>query len=185
MDFILIFPWNYDPFGIISEIRLKHNISPYAHVPKPEIENFINQTDWQENTLLETKEQPSPTNISHTSTPHVQKEKRSKKEASPSVTKVSVEDFQFYRKRPKTSHTPDMFREGETQSTIVMEGPHSSTFSSIQHIVSASSSKKQADTTFSAESSHEPTGSIIFDKYKMIKQRNELLNSSTYAQFWK
>jgi hypothetical protein len=154
-------------------------------VPNPEIEKFMNQTDWQENTLLETEEQPSPANISHTSTPQVTTEKRARKEVSPSVTEVSAEDFQVYRKRTKTSHTPDRFREGETQSTIVMEGPHSSTFSGSQHIVSTSSSKKQADTTLSAESSQEPTRSSIFDKYKMIKQKNELLNNNTYAQFWK
>jgi hypothetical protein len=51
--------------------------------------------------------------------------------------------------------------------------------------VSTSSSKKQEDTTLSVESSQEPTGLSIFDKYKMIKQRNELLTSNTYAQFWK
>jgi hypothetical protein len=130
--------------------------------------------------LLETKQYPSPANISHTSTPQVQTKKRARKEVSPLVTKVSNEYFQVYRKRKKTSHTPDMFREGETQSTIVMEGPHSSTFSGKQHIVSTSSSKKQVDTTLSVESSHEPTRSSIFYKYKMIKQRNEILNRSTY-----
>jgi hypothetical protein len=46
MDFSLNFPWNYDPFGIISKIRLKQKTSPYAHVPKPEIEKFMNHTDW-------------------------------------------------------------------------------------------------------------------------------------------
>ena len=35
------------------------------------------------------------------------------------------------------------------------------------------------------KSSHKQTRSNIFDKYKQIKQRNELLNRSTYAQFWK
>jgi hypothetical protein len=98
---------------------------------------------------------------------------------------VSSEDFQVYRKRDKTSHTPDLLKEGEMQSTIVMEGPHSSTFSGSQFIVSTSSSKKQTDTTLSAKSSHEPTGSNIFDKYKQIKQRNELLNNNTYAQLSK
>jgi len=98
---------------------------------------------------------------------------------------VSAKDFQVYRKRTKTSHTPDMLREEETQSTIVMEGPHSLIFFGSQHIVSTSSSKKKAYTILSVESSQEPTRLSIFDKYKMIKQRNELLTSSTYAQFWK
>jgi hypothetical protein len=45
------FPWHHDPCDIIAETRLKNNISPYAHVPKPEIEKFMNQTEWEENTL--------------------------------------------------------------------------------------------------------------------------------------
>ena len=36
------FPWHYDPCGIIVETRLKNKISPYAHVPKPKIEKFMN-----------------------------------------------------------------------------------------------------------------------------------------------
>jgi hypothetical protein len=44
MKFSLIFPWHYDPCGIIAETRLKNRISPYAHVPRPEIEKFMNQT---------------------------------------------------------------------------------------------------------------------------------------------
>jgi len=71
MNFGISFPWHYDPCVIIVETMLKNKISPYAHVPKLEIEKFKNQTEWQENTLLETTEQPSPTNISHTNTPYV------------------------------------------------------------------------------------------------------------------
>ena len=55
MNFILSFPWHYDPYGIIVETRPKNKISPYAHVPKPEIENFMNQTEWKQNTLLDTE----------------------------------------------------------------------------------------------------------------------------------
>jgi len=79
MNFSLRFRWHYDPSGIIAETRLKNKISPYAHVPKLEIENFMNQIEWQENTLLDTKKQPSPSNISHTITPQVQAEKTAKK----------------------------------------------------------------------------------------------------------
>jgi hypothetical protein len=43
----------------------------------PEIEKLMNQIDWQENTLLEREEQPSPANISHTNTPQVKIEKKS------------------------------------------------------------------------------------------------------------
>jgi hypothetical protein len=42
MKFSQSFPWHYDPYGIIAKTRLKNNISPYAHVPKPEFEKFVN-----------------------------------------------------------------------------------------------------------------------------------------------
>jgi hypothetical protein len=45
----------------------------------PEIEKFMNQTDWKEDTFLETEEQHSPANISHTNTPQVKLEKRDRK----------------------------------------------------------------------------------------------------------
>jgi hypothetical protein len=44
MNFGLRFPWNYDPYGLIEETKLKKKIFPYAHVPNPEIENFMNHT---------------------------------------------------------------------------------------------------------------------------------------------
>jgi hypothetical protein len=73
------------------------------------------------------------------------------------------------------------------QSTIVLEGPHSSDYSDIHFIVSTSSptSQRHQDTTLTVESTHGKTDSNIFDKYKQIKQRNELLNNNNYAQFWK
>jgi hypothetical protein len=73
------------------------------------------------------------------------------------------------------------------QSTIVMEGPHSSAYLYSQFIVSTSSptSQRKTYTTPTTKSTHGKTESNIFDKYKQIKQRNELLNNSTYAQFWK
>ena len=51
--------------------------------------------------------------------------------------------------------------------------------------MSTSSSKKQIDTTLSAKSSQEPPGLNIFEKYNLIKEKNELLTNNTYAQFWK
>jgi len=103
----------------------------------------MNQTEWKENTLLEIEEQPPHVNISHTNTPQVKIYIYiSRKKVSPSVTEVSTEYFQVYRKRDKTGHTLELLKEVETQSTIVMEGPHSSKFSCTQHIVSTPSSKK-------------------------------------------
>jgi hypothetical protein len=107
------------------------------------------------------------------------------KEVSPSVTEVSAEDFQVYRKRPKTSHTPDRSGGEETQSTTLMEGEHSTFSLGSQQMMSTSSSKKQTDTTLTTKFVQEPTRLNIFEKYNLIKKKNEMLTNSTYAQFWK
>ena len=57
MKFDIIFLWQYDPCGIISEMRVKNKNIPYVHSPKPEIKKFTNKTEWEENTLEETEEQ--------------------------------------------------------------------------------------------------------------------------------
>jgi hypothetical protein len=120
MRFTLSSNWRYDPFGVISELKIKQRSTPYVHTQKPEVEKYMNQIEWQENTLLETKEKHAPITASHTNTPQNQVEKISRKEFSPSVTEVSAKDFQVYRKRAKTSHTPNFLKEGEMQSIIVL-----------------------------------------------------------------
>jgi len=119
----------------------------------------MNQTEWQENTLLEIEEQPAPITSSHTNTPQNKVDNRSIKKVSPSVTEVSAGDFQVYRKRTKTSHAPDFLKEGEMKSAIVLEGPHYSTYSECQFIVSTSSpaSQRHPDTTLIAKSNHGKT----------------------------
>ena len=34
------FLWNYDPYGIISKMKVKCKLTPYIHDKKPEIEEF-------------------------------------------------------------------------------------------------------------------------------------------------
>ena len=51
MKFPTSFVWHYDPYGIISDMRLKNKTGPYAHEPRPEIEKFANQTEWEPDTL--------------------------------------------------------------------------------------------------------------------------------------
>jgi hypothetical protein len=53
MKFLMSFPWNYDPYGIISDMRVKNKNIPYVYVSKPEIEKFSNQIVWEPNTLVE------------------------------------------------------------------------------------------------------------------------------------
>jgi hypothetical protein len=153
-------------------------------VPKPEIERYMNQIEWEENTLTNI-EHHSPAIISQIVTPQVPVEKRPRKEVSPSVTEVLVEEFQVYRKRPKTSHTTDRSKGDEIQSTTVMEGQHSPLFSGNQKMMSTSSSKKQTNTTLTTKSSQESAKLNIFEKYNLIKKKNETLINNTYAQFWK
>jgi hypothetical protein len=42
MKFLTSFTWNYDPYEIISEMRVKNKNAPYAHESKPEVEKFSN-----------------------------------------------------------------------------------------------------------------------------------------------
>lgn len=56
MNFPLSFTWSYDPFGIISKLRVKQKETPYVSTPRPEIEKYMNQHIWVENTLQEAKE---------------------------------------------------------------------------------------------------------------------------------
>ena len=48
------FPWNYDPQGILSSLRVKFKLTSFIHELKPEIKKFSNQAEWVENTLTDT-----------------------------------------------------------------------------------------------------------------------------------
>ena len=50
------FTWSYDPFGIISALRVKLKATPYNHTPRPELEKFMNQEQWSKGTLTESDE---------------------------------------------------------------------------------------------------------------------------------
>jgi hypothetical protein len=125
MKFITIFIWHYDLTGIIVEMRSKNKSSSYAHILKPEIEKYVNQTEWEANTLVDIEQQEAPSvSFSQTNTPQIQKEKRPRKDSSPSITKVSIEEFQASRKRPKTTHAIHKSGEDESHSTQVFEEEH-------------------------------------------------------------
>jgi hypothetical protein len=47
MKFPTSFTWCYDPYGIILDMRVRNKNAPYAHEPRPEIERFSNQTEWE------------------------------------------------------------------------------------------------------------------------------------------
>jgi hypothetical protein len=64
MKFFVSFAWHYDLCGIISEMRVKNKNIPYIHTSRPEIEKFVNQTEWEPNTLVEI-EQRTFQSLSH------------------------------------------------------------------------------------------------------------------------
>jgi hypothetical protein len=69
MNFFVCFIWHYDPCGIISEMRIKNKNVPYVHTPKPEIEKFANQTEWEMNTLVKIEQKDPFVIISQMTTP--------------------------------------------------------------------------------------------------------------------
>jgi hypothetical protein len=93
MKFSTSFLWQYDSCGITTEMMSKNKSSPYVHEPKPEIEKFMNQIEWGVNTLEEVEQRYPLVIISQTTTLQIHKEKRPKKDDSPSITEVSAEDF--------------------------------------------------------------------------------------------
>jgi hypothetical protein len=52
-------------------------------------------------------------------------------------------------------------------------------------MMSTSSSKKQTYTTLTSQPSQGSVNLNIFDKYDLIKKKNEMLTNNTYAQLWK
>ena len=57
MKFSPSFTWYYDPFGVISKLRVENKSTSYFHTPRPEIEKYMNQLEWTEGTLQEAEEQ--------------------------------------------------------------------------------------------------------------------------------
>jgi hypothetical protein len=146
MKFFVSFIWHYDLCGIISEMRIKNKNVPYVHTPKPKIEKFMNQTEWESNTLVEIEQQYPSVIVSQTTTPQVPKEKRPRKDTSPSITEFSAEDFQLHTKRTKTSLTPDTAGEKEFQSTATMKDDRSLLITSSKQIMSILVHKKPMST---------------------------------------
>jgi hypothetical protein len=191
MKFMTSFPWHYDPHGIISEMRVKNKNAPYVHEPRPEIEKYANQTEWEPDTLEDVEpvvreEQQGPsTSALPATTPQVLKEKRPRQESSPPVTEVSTEEFQIHSKKPKTVSTVGTTVEATTLiTTVTTTGAKqfTSSFGSSQHKeVTVKSRDSPLDTP--------PSGTGpqlgIFEKYDLIKKRNQSLTSSAYAQFQK
>ena len=140
MQFELSFTWSYDPMGIISKLRVEQKTTPYAHTPRSEIEYYMNQEEWQENTLQEAEEKVFISKTSHTPIPHEKHAKRTRESASPSVLEFPKIEFIMYKKKKKKNPLEEPFQEESSheQTTLVLAGPHVATFPWIEEIFSSS-----------------------------------------------
>jgi hypothetical protein len=191
MKFPTSFAWHYDPYGIISEMRVRNKTAPYAHEPRPEIEKFANKTEWEPDTLEDVEpvvrmEQQGPsTSALPATTPQALKEKRPRQESSPPVTEVSTEEFQIHSKKLKTISTSSTTAEATTLTTTVTttgakQFPSSFGSSQLKEVV-----VKSTDSPLDNSPSKTGPNLGIFEKYDLIKKRNQSLTSSAYAQFQK
>jgi hypothetical protein len=185
MKFFMSFPWHYDLCGIISEMRVKKKSIPYVHESRPEIEKFSNQTSWEPNTLVDLEQQDPLATVSQTTTPQVPKEKRPRQDMSLPVTEVSSEEFQLHTKRSKTFPALDPTGEKEVLSTTVTKVDRPPLSASLQHIITSALPKKSTDTPSTTQPGKVGPKLSIFEKYDLIKKRNQTLINSTCTQFWK
>jgi hypothetical protein len=193
MKFLTSFTWQYDPCGIISEMRVKNKNAPYAHEPRPEIERFANLTEWEPDTLVDVEptvgmeRQVPSTSAPPTATPQNPKEKRPRQESSSPVTEVSSEEFKMHAKKPRTVPTTGTTVEQEiTTTTVATTGvkPASLPFGSSQH-KEVAKALKSTDSPTDAPPSKTGPKLGMFEKYDLIKKKNQTLTTSTYAQFQK
>lgn len=99
------FTWFYDTLGHISKMRIEKKYTPYSHTPRPEIEQYKNQTLWVENTVQEEEEKNVQSTVSQTQTPQEKTEKRTR-ERSPE-TDNPAKEFLIYRNKQKTLSNPE------------------------------------------------------------------------------
>jgi len=122
-----------------------------------------------------------------TTTPQVPKEKRPRQESSSPLTEVSSEEFKMHTKKPKTVSTPGATVEQEfTATTVTTTGvkPVTLPFSSIHH-KGITTTLKTTDSPLDTPPSKTGPKLGMFEKYDLIKKKNQTLTSSTYAQFQK
>jgi hypothetical protein len=193
MKFPISFTWRYDPYGIISEMRVTNKNAPYAHEPRPEIERFANQTEWEPDTLVDVgptigmEKQVASTSALPTATPQNPKEKRPRQESSSPVTEVSSKEFNMHAKRPRTVPMAGTTVEQEiTTTTVASPGvkPISIPFSSSHH-TEIEKASKTTDSPLDTPASKTGPKLGIFEKYDLIKKRNQTLTNNAYAHFQK
>ena len=104
--------------------------TPYTHTPRPEIKQYMNKYQWDENILQETQENILSTTTSQTPVPQEKHDKVPREEESYLVTEIESKHFLIYTKSlPKKNPPPVFMQDEEGNITIVMIGKHVSTTS--------------------------------------------------------
>jgi hypothetical protein len=135
--------------------------------------------------LVEVQQQDPPATVSQTATPQVPKEKRPRQDLSPLVMEVSSEEFQLHTKRPKTSSVPRPTGEKEGLPTTVTKSVIPPFGSSLHKAITSAVTEKSIDPPLTTQPGKGGRKLSIFEKYELIKKKNQTLTSSTCAQFWK
>lgn len=73
--------------------------TPYNHTPRPEIEKFRNQEQWEENTLQEEEEHVLPPSTLQTPISQTKHDKRPREGSSSSV--IGEKEFIHYQKKSR------------------------------------------------------------------------------------
>jgi hypothetical protein len=123
--------------------------------------------------------------MSQTTMPQVPKEKRPRQELYPLVTEVSSEEFHLHTKRPKIIPTPGPTGEKEAPSTKMTKVDRPPFSSSLHKVITLALLEKSTDSPLTTQPDKVGPKLSIFEKYELIKKRNQTLTSSTCAQFWK
>jgi len=171
MNFPLSFTWSYDPFGVISKLRVEQKATPYVHTQRPEIEKYMKQHTWVENTLQEIEEQILSKIALETPIPKEKTDKRPRHDDSPSVTEVSAKEFKIYTKKIKTGSKIEFPPPEDTTGSIVFSGFQTFKLDSGTTESPSSSSTKEILVTIpqTPKSSIEQRRLDIFQRYKDIK----------------
>jgi hypothetical protein len=96
---------------------------------------------------------------------------------------VSSEEFQLHTKRPKTVIVPSPTREIEIQPTTVVKLVIPPFEMVIHKEITPVVPKKSSSSPLDTQPSKTGPKLSIFEKYEMIKKKNQTLTTSTYAQF--
>ena len=98
---------------------------------------------------------------------------------------MSSEEFQLHTKRPKTTTVPSPTAKKEALPTTVTKSVIPPFGSSLHKEITPVVPKKFTDSPMYTQSGKTGPKLSIFEKYELIKKKNQTLTTSTYAQFRK